>query len=360
MSSRSPRGSRGNRKRSSRSSRSRSRSRPRKKQEVKIPEVLPIYEMEEKEFIPLTSRKSSSPKTPPSIDVKTFFGELPDVEQKMIEDPEWIPFWKNVKKVEKRRQSWLPETLYNWWYQTGEVESIQGEYLNKLRDSVINFTVTRKYPNAHIFLPRVSYTYNYDTKEFEFLTLLFTNSLIEFFKKSIEKRKEISIIRLHLSQKSSRGGSGHQQVLMFNHIHKTIEFYDPQFFFPDLFSEAVKNYVFEILKKGNIMLDYNWQGLGNTCPNMNIQYFEDLGFIPETVRANGFCVFWTLFMIEIRVVYARYSAKTIKRILHKLIRKMKGDIDFQNDRVFNPFAKFIYEYVLYLEQQYSEYLGENQ
>ena len=324
-------------------------------------EYYPEFQLEEK--YPELSRKKSSPQLTPSIELESFFPDgKEDVEKKIKKEPEWIPFWRHPDEViylEERKKTMLPYFIYDWLYRKPLTIEKSIEY-HLLANDIIEFILQKKYPNTKYF--KYKYVLFVDTNEIIFYEPhILKKLIIKACSPPVSVKYDISLIRLGLLYRKRSDihfKSGHLQLLIINHIHKTIEFYDPgyspeNYEYLEYINTNIEERVMTILKNDNIR-GYTWKQLNETCPKVNLQYFENKGYLPEPVRNIGFCVFWGAFIAEIRIMYASYSPKTIKRILNKIIKRLNLELmlDYSGWQGMNPFMRFIYEYVLYWEKKY--------
>lgn len=269
--------------------------------------------------------------------------------QDKMKDPKWIPFWRKPKDLEKRKKSWLPTHIYDKYYETHkEPFSSKSTYYYAIATGLIDYLVDTKYQNVEKY--EAYYRIDLQNNYFSFLKERGQKTLHDIIKNScLNPIKDITLIHMGYIYKLSDGQEGaHSQILIINHIYKTIEFYDPTYL-ENMASAILEIKILELIITNNIK--YTYKNLNDTCPKLNFQNFENLGFIPQPLRADGFCLLWSTFLAQIRITYARYSTQTVKRMITRLVREMKEHLEFCEDKSINPFAKFIYNYSLYWEKK---------
>lgn len=298
----------------------------------------------------------SSPIFTPSIHFSKIYSpnwqQNETIEDKM-KDPNWIPFWRRPKDLKARQKSWIPTSLYDKYYETHKEPFTKSSiYYQMIAQGLIDFLVDTKYSNVENY--EITYGIDEEEKYFTFIKEKHHKYTIHdiIIKSCSNPKKDITLISLKYKYVSKNGESGgHSQILIINHIYKTIEFYDPQYH-EGIDVQLLEYKITDILKKNNIK--YTYKNIEETCPKLNFQDFENLNFIPQPIRAEGFCLLWSAFLAQVRITYARYSTRTIQRMLGRLVREMKIHLEFVKNKKINPFAKFIYNYALYWEKNMSK------
>lgn len=98
---------------------------------------------------------------------------------------------------------------------------------------------------------------------------------------------------------------GHQVLVLINKSFQQVEFYDPNG--SEVHYEWFQNEDYERLKEFLIssfpeMEDYEWFEYEDICPSFGIQHFDEQEGISDTF-VKGYCKFWTLFNLHIRLLY---------------------------------------------------------
>lgn len=310
-----------------------------------------LEELEEKEIPRLT--KKPSPVVTPTLEMKMIFDdEYEDIIDIMKRDPNFVPFWRHPEDYPE-----IKDLRESGWKKTSEKHPRKIKHSKEYEDfsnGIVQFILTTKYPNVYIKRLQMEYMYGLnDDKIFildrhiESINKTLTNDFI------YNKQPDIYLVDVGVSYVTSFDKpeleGRHAQIIIINNLFKTIEFYDPSH---DITNILYKN-MDKVLKQEFrnkflvFLFDYEWKSLSQTCPDVNFQKFEILEYLPEPFRTSGFCIMWSAFLIEVRIIYAEYSTKTIKRILNKAVLKMAGNTFYQDDQLINSFAKFMYEYVLF-------------
>ena len=319
---------------------------------------------EEKKEISMRRKKSSPLKgETPSVEFETFFdpNDWEDIEKIMKEDPTFIPFWvhpEHTYRLSWRQAGYLPYAVFDYLFPPPKLSTKKDMIYYDFADSLIDFIVSKKHINAKVF--HLHYDFYYDDNiiniDYRDTGKLISQMRMDYNNNTIPEIYIIQLRWIHYNNYSEKKlRFAHAQLFIINNIHHTFELYDPQFvqrenddYYKPVFKKMNEFIVKEInLFEVDWLKGYKWYSFEETCPPANFQDFESKPFLPEPFRAEGFCLLWSVFLAELRIQYAEYSAKTMKRIQDKLIKKLSTDIDFRTNKKINPFAKFMYEYTLY-------------
>ena len=309
-------------------------------------------EQEEKEIPRL--RKKSSPEVTPTLEMKMIFGdEYEDIMEIMKHDPTFIPFWRHPEDYPELKE-----------LQESEWKKISKKDIKKIKTSkeyqdfsngIVQFILNTKYPNVNVKRLEMEYMYGIDDKK-----IFLLSRHIELIKETLKNdfiynknKPDIYLIDVGVTYVKSLQEpeliGRHAQIIIINNIFKTIEFYDPSHDITNIIYKDIDKVLKQEFRNKFLvfLFDYEWKSLTQTCPDVNFQKFETLEYLPEPFRASGFCIMWSAFLVEVRIIYAEYSATVIKRILNKSLRNMLVNQVYQDDNLINSFAKFMYEYILF-------------
>lgn len=173
--------------------------------------------------------------------------------------------------------------------------------------------------------------------------------------------------------------SSHDNVIIINKYLKDVEVYEPHGITRDVkLSHKIK----KELKRLFIteLPDYKYYDIGKTGTWHGIQTYEK-GDI-KGLDKDGFCSMWSLFLAELRMKYYYVPRREYREMLQKLVVELKRkynvnisdklrkryslkgldklnkEIFFDTGKLTNPFAEFIYEYMLFYFEECKDILKE--
>ena len=320
---------------------------------------------EEKKEISMRRKKSSPLQgLTPSVELETFYdpNEWEDIEKMMKEDPTFIPFWvhpEHTYRLSWRQAGYLPYAVFDYLFPPPKLSTKKNIIYYEFASTLIDFIVSKKHTNAEVFQLHYNFYYDddivhIDPADMNYLTF---QMRMDYKNNTIPEIYIIQLTWRHYNNFSEKKWKfSHSQLFIINNIQHTFELYDPQFsqklndfYFKPIFEKIKNEFLVNEINffDMNWLKSYKWFSFEETCPPVNFQEFESKPFLPEPFRAEGFCLLWSVFLAELRIQYAEYSANTMKRIQDKLIKKLSTDIDFRTNKKINPFSKFMYEYTLY-------------
>ena len=186
----------------------------------------------------------------------------------------------------------------------------------------------------------------------------------------------ILLIPLRIYGEENGKAWGHANIIIINKHFGTIELLEPHgsyshmhtkgFFYDYSVSDVVKKYLFE--KVPELKDNFTFMTYDQTCPRINFQTIESrvkpsliqkigssLPFFSKYFKdIGGYCIFWTMFMAELRI---RYYNKSPQYIQEKYIKKY-GD----NPKIFYDFIRKYMKFLtsrLETDNWWNEYPHKN-
>ena len=164
---------------------------------------------------------------------------------------------------------------------------------------------------------------------------------VKDFVKINEPNMELGIIKISIIYEKSK----HANILIINKKFKTVELYEPHGFKTGKYYDFATQTLKKLCKEN--LPEYTFKDPEKTCPYVGFQSHDQGAKV-------GFCIMWSMFMAQLRIKYHDIPISTFQKMISKIYKELKSKYDQLKKPVDirdNPFAKFMFEYILYLESK---------
>lgn len=172
-----------------------------------------------------------------------------------------------------------------------------------------------------------------------------------------ELMKNRSIKIIFILVRTSIDGGAHANMIIIDKVRKIVEMYDPHGFVQshkNLLTRLIQDKLF--CKRTNldtcfIPQKYRLLSFYESCPMYGFQVYEGMaGPLNLPTDLEGYCFFWTLFMLDLRLGNLNFSTKEIQEYFISKYETIAGS----KLNLANKFRHFIRRYAQYLAELHME------
>ena len=275
-------------------------------------------------------------------------------------------YWSGNEEERYRIRTLSPiENFYASHSESPDLEQIIFPWISNINQIVL-------WDESHI-RKAFNYLLNHKYKKYKFIKKIFgndetvdifeintdgtiKNNLYDnYFKISeyMTQRSKIKLIIAPFRIVFKEEDEDHANLLIINKVNSTVELYDPHGsinYFTDWKQYNIKKRIEDYLVSlyPNIFNLYTFLSYSDICPLKGFQYIDD-SFAKKNQKIDkvGYCINWSLFMLDLRLKYYKYDPKYIQQLMINQTRIFSNN----NDKTLaKNFLNFIRKYTYYIDK----------